>query len=266
VTRNQALVAWYEREGRDLPWRGASDPWEILVSEVMSQQTQIARVVERIGPFLEAFPTPLDLAEASPEEAVALWAGLGYLRRLHSLRRAARAIADDGWPDDLTRLPGVGPYTAAAVACFAFGAVVPAVDTNHRRVISRWLGTSLDGTALWEAASELIDPDRAAAWNQAVMDLGADVCRRLPDCGRCPVSRWCADPTVYQAPPRQGRYEGSARQARAAVLRTLAGWPGAGVADLARTTGLSVDRIDSAVETLRVEGMVAPAGAGLRLA
>ena len=266
MTRNQALLAWYRREGRDLPWRGSDDPWEILVSEVMSQQTQIARVVERIGPFLEAFPTPLALAEATPEEAVALWAGLGYLRRLHALRRAARFIAADGWPDDLTQLPGVGPYTAAAVACFAFGAAVPAVDTNHRRVISRWVGTSLDGTALWETARELIDGERPAAWNQAVMDLGADVCRRLPDCGRCPVSHWCADPTVYQAPARQGRYEGSARQARAAVLGALAGRPGAMVSDLAQTTGLSVNRIDTAVEALRAEGMVATAGEGLRLA
>lgn len=226
--RNDALLCWYADNARSLPWRderGEVEPWRVLVVEVMAQQTQVNRVAERWEAFLTRFPTPRALADAPPEDAVRLWGGLGYLRRLHNLRRAAALIAERGWPNDLTELPGVGRYTAAAVACFAHGAAVPTVDTNHRRVLSRWAGRPLDGAELWTWAGEALDTSRPAAWNQAVMDLGATVCLRLPDCGRCPVATWCAGPTVYSPPARQSRFVGSLRQTRAAVVRALADGP-----------------------------------------
>lgn len=215
------MLVWFDANGRDLPWRHDTDPWRVLVTEVMSHQTQIARVSERRGPFLDRFPTPASLADATPGEAIDMWAGLGYLRRLHHLRRAAATIANDGWPDDLTDLPGVGPYTAAAVECFAFGRAVPAVDTNHKRVLSRWDGTALDGAALAKVARRELDRDRPREWNQAVMDLGAMICGPRPACPVCPVSQWCADPSIYEPPPRQSSYPGSLRQVRAAILKEL---------------------------------------------
>lgn len=260
-SRNETLLAWYDSDGRSLPWRGETDPWRVLVVEVMAQQTQVSRVVERWDAFLQRFPTPQALAGAAPEEAVRLWGGLGYLRRLHNLRRAATVIADHGWPSDLTTLPGVGPYTAAAVACFAHGAVVPTVDTNHRRVVSRWLGRPLAGGDLTSAATDLLDRARPAAWNQAVMDLGATVCLPAPACERCPVAAWCAGPTVYVPPARQSRFEGSLRQARAAAMRVLADGPAAGT----RLRELVGDRAQRALESLRDDGIVAEGDDGWRL-
>src|SRR5918912_3330007 len=132
-----ALLQWYARERRDLPWRRTTDPYAVLVSEVMLQQTQVARVVPRYLAWLERWPSAASLATASRAEVLAAWVGLGYNRRAVALHEAARVVARDGWPADLTTLPGVGPYTAAAVASFAFGAEVAAVDTNARRVAGR---------------------------------------------------------------------------------------------------------------------------------
>lgn len=261
MNRNQALLAWFQTDGRDLPWRGETDPWRILVVEVMSQQTQVARVMDSYGSFLERFPTPGDLAGARPEEAVRLWAGLGYLRRLHHLRAAAAQIALDGWPENLTDLPGVGPYTAAAVSCFSTGAVMAAVDTNHRRVISRWQGEPLRGRGLDGAAARLIDVEDPAGWNQAVMDLGATICRRDPECHRCPVERWCADPTVYVRPPAQSRYRGSVREARALILKLLADGPN-GSAEVEAHGG---HHTATALAALQAEGMVEASNGQWRL-
>lgn len=255
MTRNQALLAWYREHGRPLPWRGSPDPWVILVSEVMSQQTQVERVVKRFTPFMAAFPTPGALASSPPERAVEMWADLGYLRRLHSLRRAATMVAERGWPADLTELPGVGPYTAAAVASFAFGQPVPAVDTNHRRVLSRWVGRPLQGRDLTGQAVTLIDRTRAASWNQAVMDLGALVCRPVPICSSCPVLLWCADPGVYEPPPRQSTYSGSLRQARAAVIKELSREPQSSTTALGAV--LATPRLEEALVSLVRDSMIA---------
>lgn len=260
-SRNEALLTWYDESGRSLPWRGETDPWRVLVVEVMAQQTQVSRVVERWQPFLERFPTPKALADAPPEEAVRLWGGLGYLRRLQNLRRAAALIAERGWPSDLTELPGVGAYTAAAVACFAHGAAVPTVDTNHRRVLNRWLGRPLSSAELMQAATESLDASRPAAWNQAVMDLGATLCRTVPDCPRCPVASWCAGPQTYSPPARQSRFEGSVRQARAAIVRALADGP-ATTAALRTATGHLTDR---ALEALSRDEFVVETDDGWRL-
>jgi len=200
------LLAWYAANGRDLPWRRTRDPYAILVSEVMLQQTQVERVVPRWHAWLVRWPTVEALAAASPAEVIVEWQGLGYNRRAVNLHRAARAVAADGWPDDLTRLPGVGPYTAAAVGNFAFGRDVLPVDTNIRRVQER-TGEKFD-----------------ASCAQALFDLGATVClARIPRCAICPLADACPSRGLRYEPLRkQGPFEGSFRQRRAQALRAVA--------------------------------------------
>ena len=204
-----ALLAWQAEHGRDLPWRRTRDPYAILVSEVMLQQTQAARVVPRWLAWLERWPTAGALAAASTAEVIREWQGLGYNRRALSLQRAARVVAERGWPGDLTELPGVGRYTADAVACFALGRPVLPVDVNVRRVQER-TGESFDHTCA-----------------QALMDLGATVCiARVPRCGECPLAAGCPSRGQRFEPlRRQGRFEGSFRQRRARTLRLVAERP-----------------------------------------
>ena len=258
--RQAALLDWYASTPRSYPWRETTDPYRILVSEVMCQQTQAPRVVSRYETFLDRFPDEQTLASASTGEVLAAWSGLGYNRRAMNLQRAARQVVSAGWPttvEGLGNLPGVGPYTAAAVACFAFGAQVAAVDTNLRRVLSRWRGRSLEGAALASAAAEEVPTGQAAAWNQAVMDLGATACRpREPQCDRCPVAAWCEDPSVYRPPKPQGRFEGSHRQARGAVLRVLVKAGPQPVADLEVLSGIEGGRVTRAIASLRRDGLV----------
>ncbi|MCU0484190.1 MAG: A/G-specific adenine glycosylase [Chloroflexi bacterium] len=204
-----AVLAWFAASGRRLEFRRpGADPWAVLVSEVMAQQTQVQRVAARIGPFLAVFPTPAAMAAASPAEVVRAWRGLGYNRRAIGLHRAASAIvtADGRVPADieaLEELPGVGPYTARAVAAIAYGRPVGAVDVNVRRVITRLVAAPPDALAprpLQEIADGLVDPARPAEWTHALMDLGATVCRPLrPACPTCPVQPWCATARVGSA-------------------------------------------------------------------
>jgi A/G-specific adenine glycosylase len=227
TSRNRALLDWFAAFARDLPWRGAPDPYATLVSETMLQQTQVDRVIPHFESFMGRWPTVETLAAADRPAVLAAWSGLGYNTRAVRLHEASRIIAQSGWPttiEGLQHLPGVGPYTAGAIAAIAFGQDVPAVDTNLRRVLGRWRGAPLGGTHLSAYAAEVLGSP-AGAWNQAVMDLGAAVCRpRSPRCEACPVAKWCADPTVYEAPPRQAPFEGSNRQLRGAVVKAhLAG-------------------------------------------
>ncbi len=266
--RNRALAHWYRGHRRSLPWRERSDPWAILVAEIMLQQTQVGRVVDRYVEFLDAFPEPESLAAAPLAEALRRWQGLGYPRRLVRLRETAAIIADGGWPStpgELQRLPGVGPYTAAAVACFAFGAEVAAVDTNLRRVLSRWVGRPLTGRRLVDEANALLDRAAPASWNQAVMDLGAMVCRPRPRCDDCPVASWCSDPDVYRPPARQPRFRGSHREARGRVLAALL-TDGGDPADLAARTGLDRARVEAALASLVADGLAEPVGEGFAAA
>ncbi len=202
IEARAAVLAWFDDRGRALAFRTTRDPYAVLVSEVMAQQTQISRVVEAWGRFLARFPTVAALATASPADVLRAWQGMGYDRRALNLRRAAQAIvADHGGqvPSDLgalQRLPGIGPYTARAVAAIAFGAPVGAVDTNVRRVLGRALGGEAAATAQppWtqQVADASVDPDRPGDWTHAVMDIGATVCRpRIPDCAACPLRTWC---------------------------------------------------------------------------
>ena len=194
------LLAWYARHARQLPWRGVGDPYAVLVSEMMLQQTQVRRVVEFFPPFLARYPTLEDLAAAPADAVREAWDGLGYYARARNLHAAAReVVATHGGvlperPEDLRRLPGIGRYTAGAVASIAFGADVPAVDTNAARVLRRALGMRRGRPArLWRVAEAMVPRGRAADWNQALMDLGATVCTaRAPRCATCPVRTSCA--------------------------------------------------------------------------
>lgn len=233
------LLEWYRAVARDLPWRRTSDPYAILVSEVMLQQTQVARVVDRYERWLERWPTAEALAAAPLAEVLGEWIGLGYNRRAKALWEAARVVAEQGWPPDLRQLPGVGPYTAAAVGSFAFGRRELAIDTNARRVYERW------GFVPAEGSPEL---------NQAVMELGATVCRaHEARCGVCPVVRCGARGRPVERPPRRPggsrpRFEETDRYARGRVLAALAGrepWP----------DGLGEERIERAIDGLVRDGL-----------
>jgi A/G-specific adenine glycosylase len=221
-----------------LPWRETRDPYAILVSEVMLQQTQVDRVVPRWLAWLERWPTPAELAAAPPGDVIREWQGLGYNRRALNLHRAACAIAARGWPGDLTELPGVGTYTAAAIRNQAFGDPVLPVDTNVARIQER-TGHSFGPESL-----------------QALFDLGATVClARVPRCGACPLASRCpARGRRYEPLRRQSRFEGSFRQRRAALLRLVA----ADAQPLA-----TLDR--EAVDSLLRDGLVEQAGELVRL-
>jgi A/G-specific adenine glycosylase len=205
------LLGWYVAHGRDLPWRRTSDPYAILVSEVMLQQTQVNRVLLHYEPWLERWASADELAAAQLADVIREWQGLGYNRRAVNLHRSAVRVAARGWPADLTELPGVGRYTADAVARFAFGVSVLPVDTNVSRVQKRSGGTFSPASA------------------HALMDLGATVClARRPRCGSCPLAERCPSRGQTFAPRRkQGPFEGSFRQRRARTLRLVASGRGA---------------------------------------
>ncbi|MEA2221117.1 MAG: A/G-specific adenine glycosylase [Solirubrobacteraceae bacterium] len=243
-----AVLTWYDAHGRDLPWRRTRDPYAILVSEVMAQQTQVGRVLAYYERWLERWPTAAALAAASPADVLGAWVGLGYNRRALRLREAAAIVARDGWPRDaagLRGLPGVGPYTAAAVASFAFGEAVAAVDTNVRRVASR---LRADPVALLPAR-------RHADWNQAAMELGAVHCTaRAPRCEGCPAAPWCPSRGAVATAPRAARgtserFEDSDRWARGRVIAALA-------AGDALPTTVAPARLERAVAALEREGLV----------
>jgi A/G-specific adenine glycosylase len=232
----ELLLAWFERTARDLPWRRRRDPYAVLVSEVMLQQTQVSRVVPRFDAWMERWPTVEALAEASAGEVIRAWQGLGYNRRAVSLHRAARIVAADGWPDDLTELPGVGRYTADAVRRFALDEDVLPRDTNVLRIVER------TGVEFGPRAAE------------ALMDLGREVClARIPRCDICPLAEGCPSRgRRYEPLRKQSRFDGSFRQRRADTLRLVA----------AGQTG----RLDpDVVASLARDGLVDVAGASVRL-
>jgi len=244
---HRPLLLWYAQHARDLPWRRAdATPWAVLVSEVMLQQTPVARVRPAYEAWMSRWPTPSALAEARPGEAIRMWGRLGYPRRALRLHQAATAIATHhggevpSTIEQLQALPGVGGYTAAAVCAFAFRQRAPALDTNVRRVLARvQCGTAAPSSAVTTAeraaAEQLLpdDPETAAAWSAATMELGALVCSaRSPVCARCPVADQCTwlaagYPGVDTAPARAQSYAGTDRQCRGKILALLRedSWP-----------------------------------------
>jgi A/G-specific adenine glycosylase len=193
-----ALLHWYQGERRDLPWRRTRDPYKIWVSEIMLQQTRVAAVLAHYREFLKRFPTMRVLAAASEADVLAAWSGLGYYRRARMLRQGALAIVEGGGKlprgaDELQQLPGIGRYTAAAIASIAFDEPRAVVDGNVERVLERISGRTLTANETWQTAQELLDGRTPGDWNQAVMELGALVCMPMhPACGKCPVRKWCA--------------------------------------------------------------------------
>lgn len=243
-----ALLAWYDREHRAFPWRGTTDSYAVLVSEVMLQQTQASRVAERFPRFMARFPTAEALAAAPAFAVLAEWSGLGYNRRALALQRAAATVARDGWPADvagLEKLPGIGPYTARAVASLAFGLPVGVVDTNVRRWLLRRFAAPDHGASLQALADALAvagEDGRAGDWTHASMEFGAAICRvGAPRCTACPIAEECPSrgTAVAIAVARQPPLRGSTRAYRGAVVRQLAG-----VAGHELTLGELRERID----------------------
>ena len=269
-----ALRSWYASRRGAYPWRATRDPYRVLVSEVMLQQTQAARVAPAYRAFLRRFPSVRSLAAAPRSDVVRAWAGLGYNRRAVALSEAARAVVRDhggripSEPEALRRLPGVGAYTAAAVASIAFGLPIPAIDTNLRRVVGRvrlgWDGAEPDDVR--DAADRWIDRKDPGSWNQALMDVGREHCRPVPRCEGCPLARSCAfrrsglEPSI----PRRSQpgFEGSSRQVRGAIVRELREGPSS-IGSLSRAAGSSPARVARAVGALVADGLVRAGPAAL---
>jgi len=230
-----ALVEWYERDHRDFPWRRTDDPYEILVSEVMSQQTQLERVVTAWEAFLERWPTVTDLAAADRADVVGFWTdhSLGYNNRAKYLHEAAGQVRDDfdgsfpTDPDGLAELMGVGPYTANAVASFAFNNGDAVVDTNVKRVLYRAFDVPDDDATFERVAGTLMPAGESRVWNNAIMELGGVACGKTPSCDAagCPWREWCHayETGDFTAPdvPTQPEFEGSRRQMRGRVVSIL---------------------------------------------
>jgi A/G-specific adenine glycosylase len=292
---HKTLAEWFHAYSRDLPWRRTRDPYQILVSEVMLQQTQVDRVLPKYRAFLEQFPTLHDLAAAAPGDVIRAWAGLGYNRRALNLQRTAQAVRDEHagqfpeTPEELQRLPGIGPYTAGAVACFAFERDVAFMDTNIRRVIGR-VFVGPDGDPPWndrqllEEAEAAMPRGNGYLWNQAIMELGALVCTASrPRCTICPLRSECrayagwikADEQVFQVGPvarratpavaeRQAPYTGSNRFYRGRIVALLRELPPGAAAPLDELgprvkegwTGEELPWLQKIAEALAAEGLV----------
>jgi A/G-specific adenine glycosylase len=265
------VLAWYRRRPHDYPWRvDDPDPYAVLVSEVMLQQTQASRVAPAYRAFLERFPDVGSLSTAERADLLRAWGGLGYPRRALALREAARVIVRDhrgAVPADraaLMALPGVGPYTAAAVASIAFGEAVAAVDTNARRITARFVhGLEPDDVPprrLGAVADAMVAPRCPGEWNQALMDLGRFVCLPTPRCPACPLASRCRfrlEGGIPHGPARrQAAFGGSMRQARGLVLSCLREAGSASIAAVAEVTGLTPDRTAEAAAALAAEGLV----------
>lgn len=277
----EPLLSWWRREQRELPWRDVRDPWAILVSETMAQQTQVDRVIPKWRAFMRRFPSPGEVASSPVSEVIRAWDGLGYNRRAVLLHRCAVELVarhDGRVPDDLDELlglPGIGPYTARAIQAFAFEQDVAVVDTNVGRVLARVDGAPLRPREVQDLADSLVPTNSGWTWNQALLDFGAIVCtKRSPSCSACPVSPRCAwggvgpDPAIGSAAVSapQSRFEGSDRQGRGRLVRALRQRP-VPIDRVAAELGWpdDLDRADRALERLVSDGLVEVADTHVRL-
>jgi len=280
-----ALLDWYAANRRAFPWRETRDPYAVLVSEVMLQQTHAARVAERFPRFMARFATARALADASAASVLAEWSGLGYNRRALALQRAAATVVRDGWPRDvagLEALPGIGPYTARAMASLAFDVPVGVVDTNVRRWLLRRFAIVDTPRALQSLSDVLASAGRGAdvaSWTHATMEFGASICRSsVPRCEVCPIAAGC--PSRGDAPrirvPRQPALRGSDRGYRGALLRLLSSVDGhaIGEPDLRSDLAADLDRIgpeldagawERVISGLERDGLVHRSGGRVRL-
>lgn len=273
-----AVLAWGSPRLRDLPWRRTRDPWAVLVSEVMLQQTQVARVIPRWEAFVERFPTAAACAAAPLGDVLREWQGLGYPRRARNLHATAQQVVELGeFPRDLAgllALPGIGPYTARALLAFAFELDAAVVDTNIARVYARVAGERLTPKRVQAMADEACPSGDAWAWNQCLIDLGAVLCRPTnPACGECPLRPMCAwaggdelDPAIGSSgvSGKQGRFEGSDRQARGRLMKALSVGPVDRV-DVAAIMQRDHDDATRLVRDLVAEGLCRSTGAMLTL-
>lgn len=277
IDTSDSVLRWGLPRLRDLPWRQTRDPWAILVSEVMLQQTQALRVIPKWQQFVTAFPTPRDCAAASLGDVLRLWLGLGYPRRARNLHAAATEITALGrFPSNLEgllALPGIGPYTARAILAFAFETDAAVVETNIGRVLARVAGHRLTPKQAQAAADSALPVGQSWAWNQCLMDLGAVLCRPTsPRCECCPLAVRCAwrgsgdDPALGSAgvSTRQPRFDGSDRQARGKLLKALADGP----VRYERLTGVmecDAARAERLADDLERDGLVVRRGRALQL-
>ena len=268
TTFTSDVLTWGVPRLRDLPWRRTRDPWAVLVSEVMLQQTQVPRVIPRWESFLVRFPTTARCAEASLADVLREWQGLGYPRRARNLHATARQVETLGaFPrdlDGLRALPGIGSYTARALLAFAFELDAAVVDTNIARVYARSHGERLTPARVQALADAALPSGDAWLWNQCLMDLGAGLCRPgTPKCGECPVAARCAwhrtggpDPSIGSAnvSSRQPRFDGSDRQARGRLMKALSAGPvkRTNVAEVMQRDPETASRL---VDALLAEGM-----------
>lgn len=265
---SDAVLAWGLPRLRDLPWRRTRDPWAILVSEVMLQQTQVSRVIPKWHEFMDRFPSPVECAAVPLGDVLRLWQGLGYPRRARNLHAAACRIVELGdFPSTLPglmELPGVGAYTARAVLAFAFEVDVAVADTNIARVLARVAGTRLTPKQVQAVADAMLPAGRAWAWNQSIMDLGAAQCRPAsPCCAECPLADACAwrgigdDPAIGSAgvSTTQSRFDGSDRQARGRLMKALTAGP-VPLSRLSAVMACDQDRANRLTADLVAEGLV----------
>lgn len=275
------VIEWYDRHARDLPWRAAGvPPWQILISEVMLQQTPVVRVLPVWQEWVRRWPAPADLAAEPPGEAIRAWGRLGYPRRAVRLHQAARAVVEryggelPGTLEKLRALPGVGEYTAAAVATFAFGQRHPVVDVNVRRVHARAVTGEADPRPSLSAAETAlargllpVDPERSGRWSIAVMELGALVCTaRTPRCTACPIATGCAwraagSPASTGPARRAQKWHGTDRQVRGALLHSLRGAVERTAGQLSQATpGVAAAQRQRCLDGLILDGLVEPLG------
>ena len=280
----RSLLAWHRRHGLRAPWRSSGDPYLVMVAAVMAQQTQISRVIAKFDEFIAAFPTVEALAKASTARVLRMWEGMGYnLRGLRLHRAAKRIVRQGGFPRraaELVEIEGIGPFTAAIITSFAFGEPVAAIDVNVRRVLFRLLtgedDARLSDRALQPAADALISRRAPGRWNQAVMDLGARICKpRAPQCNVCPLATWCRARPLFEsrnAPRRvseakpsyraQAPFRGSRRYYRGRIVQALRELPRRVTitpADLlARLAGggLNEAELRDLIEALRRDGLL----------
>lgn len=275
---HESIFTWITARLRQLPWRDTRDPWHVLVSEVMLQQTGVNRVLPKWSMFMNQFPTVHECSQAPLGDVLRLWQGLGYPRRAKNLQAAAQVVVEQhngivpNTLKGLLALPGIGPYTARAVLAFAFEEDAAVVDTNIARVLARFHGQTLKAREAQKLADDWIPHGEAWLWNQALMDLGATICRPQPLCDDCPLQEDCAwggqgaDPSVGSAgvSVAQAKFEGSDRQARGRLIKALGEFPVLYFA-IAEVMDRPIDIAQRLVNNLLDEGLVERDGDELRL-